>query len=200
MDSGVNDQRRRESFTRTETPPDELVEVPKEYKGLVFGKGGKNLMDISNNTGAKVIRRNGEVFIIEGTEEAREKARIEIKVKIAGARLRGPGNKFNKFGVYIDGLNLPENCKLKLEQVSHEDRVVIPESYTQYRLKLVKELMQQEISTPTDEPIYLLNLFNDALESLRRIKQEMTTKENLKADMWCHFGKAVIRGPDKECA
>ena len=58
------------------------MEVPKEYKGLVFGKGGKNLMDISKNTGAKVIRRNGEVFIIEGTEEAREKARIEIKVKI----------------------------------------------------------------------------------------------------------------------
>ena len=58
------------------------MEVPKEYKGLVFGKGGKNLMDISKNTGAQVIRRNGEVFIIEGTEEAREKARIEIKVKI----------------------------------------------------------------------------------------------------------------------
>lgn len=58
------------------------MEVPKEYKGLVFGKGGKNLMNISNNTGAKVIRRNEEVFIIEGTEEAREKARIEIKVKI----------------------------------------------------------------------------------------------------------------------
>ena len=58
------------------------MEVPKEYKGLVFGKGGKNLMDISKNTGAKVIPRNREVFIIEGTEEAREKARIEIKVKI----------------------------------------------------------------------------------------------------------------------
>ena len=25
----------------------------------------------------------------------------------------------------------------------------------------------------------------------------MTTKENLKADMWCHFGKAVIRGPEQ---
>ena len=25
----------------------------------------------------------------------------------------------------------------------------------------------------------------------------MTTKENLKADMWCHFGKAVVRGPDQ---
>ena len=58
------------------------MEVPKEYKGLVFGKGGKHLMDISNNTGAKVIRRNGEVFIIKGTEEERERARIEIKVKI----------------------------------------------------------------------------------------------------------------------
>ena len=63
------------------------MEVPKEYKGLVFGKGGKNLMDISKNTGAKVIRRNGEVFIIEGTEEAREKARIEIKVKIVSKRI-----------------------------------------------------------------------------------------------------------------
>lgn len=58
------------------------MEVPKEYKGLVFGKHGKNLTDISNNTGAQVIRRNGEVFITRGTEEAREQARIEIKVKI----------------------------------------------------------------------------------------------------------------------
>ena len=39
-------------------------------------------MDISNNTGAKVIRKNGEVFITEGTEEAREQARIEIKAKV----------------------------------------------------------------------------------------------------------------------
>ena len=38
---------------------------------------------------------------------------------------------------------------------------------------------------------------SDTLESLRRIKQEITTKENLKADMWCHFGKVVIRGPDQ---
>ena len=58
------------------------MEVPKEYKGLVFGKWGKNLMDISKNTGAQVIRRNGEVFIIEGKEEEREQARIAIKVKI----------------------------------------------------------------------------------------------------------------------
>ena len=58
------------------------MEVPKEYKGLVIGKWGKNLMDISKTTGAQVIRRNGEVFIIEGKEEEREQARIAIKIKI----------------------------------------------------------------------------------------------------------------------
>ena len=58
------------------------MEVPKEYKGLVIGKWGKNLVDISNSTGAEVIRRNGEVFITEGKEEEREQARMQIKVKI----------------------------------------------------------------------------------------------------------------------
>ena len=40
-------------------------------------------------------------------------------------------------------------------------------------------------------------LINDALESLRKIKDEMTTNEYLKLDMWCHFGTAIIRGPDE---
>ena len=44
-------------------------------------------MDISNNTGAKVIRRNGEVFITKGTEEEREQARIEIKAKAVSKRM-----------------------------------------------------------------------------------------------------------------
>ena len=38
---------------------------------------------------------------------------------------------------------------------------------------------------------------NDALESLRKIKLETRAKEYLKADMWCHFGTAIIRGPDE---
>lgn len=38
---------------------------------------------------------------------------------------------------------------------------------------------------------------NDALESLREMKREMKTKEYLKLDMWCHFGTAIIRGPDE---
>ena len=39
----------------------------------------------------------------------------------------------------------------------------------------------------------------DALESLQNIKQQMK-KEHRKADMWCHFGIANIRGPDEGTA
>ena len=38
-------------------------------------------------------------------------------------------------------------------------------------------------------------LENDTLESLRRLKREMKTKKQLKADMWCHFGMFIIRRP-----
>ena len=40
----------------------------------------------------------------------------------------------------------------------------------------------------------------DALKSLQNIKQQMKTKEYRKADMWCHFGTANIRGPDEGTA
>ena len=40
----------------------------------------------------------------------------------------------------------------------------------------------------------------DALESLQNIKQQMKKKEYRKADMWCHFGIANIRGPDEGTA
>ena len=52
----------------------------------MFGKWGKNLREISDSTGAEVIRRNGEVFIIKGTEEQREQARVQIKVKIVSKK------------------------------------------------------------------------------------------------------------------
>ena len=41
----------------------------------------------------------------------------------------------------------------------------------------------------------MLKLENDTLESLRRLKREMKTKKQLKADMWCHFGMFIIRRP-----
>ena len=61
----------------------ELVEIPEGYKGLVIGKEGSNLRRISNQTGAKVIRKSDrEVYIVSGTEEQRQKAKVHIKIAI----------------------------------------------------------------------------------------------------------------------
>ena len=63
----------------------ELVEIPEGYKGLVIGKEGSNLRRISNQTGAKVIRKSDrEVYIVSGTEEQRQKAKVHIKITIVG--------------------------------------------------------------------------------------------------------------------
>ena len=63
-------------------PPGELVDVPSKYKGLVMGKGGDNLRKISTQTGAKVIRKQGDVYIVGGTEEQRQQAKVHIKIII----------------------------------------------------------------------------------------------------------------------
>ena len=61
----------------------------------------------------------------------------------AGARLRGVECQFNKVCRFIDGWNLPRDCKLKLEQVSEEDRMVLPGLQAQYRLKPAEDYEQQ---------------------------------------------------------
>ena len=65
-----------------ESLPGELVEVPREYKGLVLGKRGRTLKNISTQTGAKVILRDEEVYIVSGTEEQRQQATLHIKTII----------------------------------------------------------------------------------------------------------------------
>jgi len=36
-----------------------------------------------------------------------------------------------------------------------------------------------------------------ALECLNKIKQEIESKKFQEADMWCHFGTAIIREPSE---
>ena len=60
----------------------ELVEIPDEYKGIIIGKGGANLREISEQTGAEVSRRRGEVYITNGTEHQREQAKVNIGIKL----------------------------------------------------------------------------------------------------------------------
>lgn len=59
------------------------MEIPARYKGIVIGKEGNNLRRINNQTGAKVIRKSDrEVYIVSGTEEQRQKAKVHIKITI----------------------------------------------------------------------------------------------------------------------
>ncbi|CAH3152275.1 unnamed protein product [Porites evermanni] len=180
-------------------PPGELVDIPREFKGLVMGSGGYNLNFISTKTGAKLIRKDREVYIVSGTDKQKEQARLHIKAAIAGAIIRGLENEFVKPCVYIDDWNLPEDCEVKLKSLAKKDRTVHPGWDTQYRLiPSDHDGPQVSSNSSTVDPPYLSQLMVDALESLQNIKQQMKTKEYPKADMWCHFGTANIRGPDEE--
>lgn len=43
-----------------------------------MGIGGDNLRNISTETGAKVIRKDGEVYIVSGTTQQRQQAKLYI--------------------------------------------------------------------------------------------------------------------------
>ena len=64
------------------------VEIPTEYKGLVIGKYGANLLEISKETGAEVIHDGGEVYIIQGTKQQRDQAKLLIKRKVVGSLVK----------------------------------------------------------------------------------------------------------------
>ena len=66
-------------------------------------------------------------------------------------------------------------------------------------MKLCRLYFGQEScsSNVNSDSNYLLQLEDATLESLRKIKHNKETEEYPKADIWCHFGKAIIRGPDE---
>ena len=59
-------------------------------------------------------------------------------------------------------------------------------------LKLKIDLIQEPDSTAEG---YQSQIMDAALKALRQIKFE--TEELPKADMWCHLGKVIVRGPDE---
>ncbi|XP_068751300.1 uncharacterized protein [Montipora capricornis] len=176
----------------------ELVEVPDKFKGLVIGKNGDNLRHISTITGARVTTCEREIYVVSGTDEQRERAKVQIRMKISGARLRGLENEFKKTCYFINGWNLPEDCKLKLEQAQTEDRLLLTGPQGQYRLRPAEDYELQDSCAARNDQYYLPILKNEVLECLREIKRQMKAKDHMKLDMWCHFGAALIRGPDEE--
>ncbi|XP_068687467.1 uncharacterized protein [Montipora foliosa] len=176
----------------------ELVEVPDKFKGLVIGKNGDNLRHISTITGAKVTTCEREIYVVSGTDGQRERAKVQIRMKISDARLRGLENEFKKTCYFINGWNLPEDCKLKLEQAQTEDRLFLTGPQGQYRLRPVEDYESQDSFAGRDNQYYLPKLKNEVLECLREIKRQREGTDHMKLDMWCHFGPALIRGPDEE--
>lgn len=64
--------------------------IPAQYKGLVIGKGGDKLREISTQSGAKVICKppEGEVYIVSGTEQQRKVAKVKIGLIIVGTTMK----------------------------------------------------------------------------------------------------------------
>ncbi|XP_068700394.1 uncharacterized protein [Montipora foliosa] len=189
---------RNRMFKRPSAADRELVEVPDKFKGLVIGKGGDNLRHISTLTGAKVISHQGDIYVVSGTDEQRERAKVEIRMKIFGARLRGLENEFKKTCCFIDCSNLREDCKLKLEQAQREDRLLLTGPQGQYRLRPAEDYESQDSFPGRGNQYYLPKLKDEVLECLREIKRQREGTDHMKLDMWCHFGPALIRGPDEE--
>lgn len=64
----------------------ELIKVEEKFKGSVKGKEAAKLRHISAQSGARVIldREDLEIYIISGTEEEREYAKVLIGEKVVG--------------------------------------------------------------------------------------------------------------------
>ena len=64
----------------------ELIKVEDKFKGSVKGKEAAKLRHISAQSGARVIldREDLEIYIISGTEEEREYAKVLIGEKVVG--------------------------------------------------------------------------------------------------------------------
>ena len=65
----------------------ERLEIEDKYKGLVVGKGRSKLKEISAKTGAKVICKDADVYIIQGNVEQRTRAKVQIGNVVVGTYL-----------------------------------------------------------------------------------------------------------------
>ena len=61
------------------------MEIPSGYKGLIIGKRGANLHELSNETGAEVTRNGREVHITKGTKKQRKHVKQLIGIKIVSS-------------------------------------------------------------------------------------------------------------------
>lgn len=164
-----------EKLEELENKWEELVEIPDRYKGRVIGKQRATLHEIENQTGVKLFVKDGEVYIVRGTQQQRRHAKRNIGTIVAVARLTDFEKEFYKVCSYVDGCHLPENCKLKLEEMQVEDRMPLPGLQTQYRLEPAEHCERENSYHDRNDPVYQSNLKDEVLMSLRKIKENRET-------------------------
>lgn len=62
----------------------ERVDIEDKFKRLVIGKQRAKLREINDQSGAKVISKDGELYIILGTDEQRKLAKMLIGTVVVG--------------------------------------------------------------------------------------------------------------------
>ncbi|PFX18898.1 hypothetical protein AWC38_SpisGene16699 [Stylophora pistillata] len=135
---------------------------------------------------------------VRGSKRNIEHTEYMIRSRTAAGRM-----KANTVCVYIDEKNLSEDCELKLVPVDENERLILSEgSSRQYRLKPCEENdmeVQGASSSYHDQAVadYDASIKQRVLTSLRKLKREILSGNYHKADLWCHFGKIVIRDPDE---
>lgn len=178
--------------TKNHRSPGQVVQIPNQFKKAVNGPGGDNLRYVSTLTGAGVTANAARGLYVTGGRKKVKHAEYLLRTKVASTRVR-----CELIRNYIDEENLPEECELKLVPLEDKDRMILAGARSQYRLRPADGFDLQFKGADKLHCTYDNSLIQSALTSLQKIKQEINAKNYHKADMWCHFGRVVIRDPDE---
>lgn len=167
--------------------------VPEHLMGHVIGKGRENLNTIETKAGVSLKVIDNKLHIKGATEKQQKLAVREIKalanLGIKRSHLAAPFTKF----VYIDTAQLEEDHELQLS-IAQQQITNASSGENYYKLKLLEHPLQEETSsgfTNTD------SLRDTILGVLKRIHREKG-EEEVRVDMWCHFGHAYITKVDED--
>ncbi|XP_015755830.1 PREDICTED: uncharacterized protein LOC107335338 isoform X5 [Acropora digitifera] len=167
--------------------------VPEESIGHVIGKCRENFNTIETTTGVSLKVRNNEFYIKAASEKTEKLAVRKIKelacIGVLRAQLAAPSTKF----AYVDSAQLEENHEIRLApaQLGFSNSRL---GETYYKLQLLDHPLQEETFSGFRNSD---GLKEEMLKVLENIYAEKDDQE-LKVDMWSHFGHAYITKVDED--
>jgi len=153
----------------------------------VIGKGHQNLNTIETKTGV-TLKVYGDKFYIKAKSEKSEKLAVrEIKASACkGLQRAQPITKF----VYVDSAQLEENHEIQLAPT----QVTFARLEETYKLQLLEHPLQEETFSGFRNTDSLKETILMVLEKIHAEKGD----QEVKVDMWCHFGHAYITKVDED--